>query len=261
MPAPNIVSSIVGGATGNHVGQLGLVTSSLPAGQTWRAMVVQGATFETTDYLTGDVAARGSRIRRRGSHSRKQPMTHAAEVITAAHPASPPIQITKQGTCWTNTIDYELDYCQNDLRHLNKRGKILVACLYYLEIYGGRIADIPVDFRVSTPLVDAMIAGNSDEASGTRSLATPIARSRWRLPANPANRDASHDGRIPGLHLERSQMTSWFAVPDLTGSAVLRNIPNGLAGNTIWVQGTSRGPSGSSAFPDTFSDAQQFVIQ
>ena len=353
VPAPNIVSSIVGGArTGNHVGQLGLVTSSLPAGQTWRAMVVQGSTFETTDYLTGDVAAFHANMQTMAdayfAHSPNglfighetgadhptsnrypswfaDPATwlafpqaayaHAAEVITAAHPASPPMQIAKQGTCWANTIGYELDYYQNDLHHLNKRGKILVACLYYLEIYGGRIADIPVDFSVSTPFVDAMIAGNIDEAMWDKIVGYADRSQRPAMRPFPgSNSDfqlrtgtvadalnvrakkylTSGDGiylqlvsplhaldtyaagvylqilptgtlptmgAFPGLHLDRSQMTSWFAVPDLTGSAVLRNIPNGLAGNTIWVQGTSRGPSGSPAFPDTFSDAQQFVIQ
>ena len=48
---------------------------------------------------------------------------------------------------------------------------------------------------------------------------------------------------------------------DLTATALLQTVPSGLAGNTIWVQAVSRGPSGSAAYPLALSDAQRIEIQ
>jgi hypothetical protein len=56
-PSPNVVTWIAGNqSTTNYVNQIGLITSSLPTGQTWRAMVVTGATLETTNFMGNPVA-------------------------------------------------------------------------------------------------------------------------------------------------------------------------------------------------------------
>jgi hypothetical protein len=355
-PTPNVVSWIGNDKnTGDYVAQLGLVTSSLPAGQTWHAMIVEGATLETTTInmppLVGNPAAFQANMLTIASayfahspnglfvghetgadhpNSSRYPAwfanaatwlafpqaayEQAAEAITAAHPSSPAVRIAHQGTCWANTIGYGLPFYQNDLHHLSNMGKALVACLYYIEIYGGRIEDIAVDFTVTTPLVSRLLSNGIDASKWRRIVGFadrsqprglrpfPGTDSDFQMRIGFASNDVNlvstkqatsgsqlfvklispldantfsvagvymqilptgtppNSGGFPGLQLDRGLMTTWFGVADLTGSAVIQTIPAGLAGNTIWLQAVSRGPSGSAAYPITLSDAQRINI-
>tara|TARA_R110002072_G_scaffold299403_3_gene474871 strand:+ start:16339 stop:17568 length:1230 start_codon:yes stop_codon:yes gene_type:complete len=200
-PTPNVVTWILGNqSTTNYVNQIGLITSSLSAGQTWKAMVVEGATLETTNFMGNPVGFQANMLTLGNAlfahspnalfighetgadhpNSTRYPSwfpnaaawlafpqaayQQAAEAITAANPSSPAAQVAKQGTCYANTIGYGLPFYQSDLHHLSNQGKALVACLYFIEIYGGRIEDIAVDFAVGTPLVNRLLANGIDEA-------------------------------------------------------------------------------------------------
>lgn len=351
-PSPNVVTWIAGNqSTTNYVNQIGLITSSLPTGQTWRAMVVTGATLETTNFMGNPVAFQANMLTLGNAlfahspnalflghetgadhpNSSRYPAwfpdaaawlafpqaayAQAAAAITVANPTSPPAQVAKQGTCWANTIGYGLPFYEGDLHHLSDQGKALVACLYFIQIYGGRIEDIAVDFSVGTPLVNRLLAnginqdkwnkvvGYADRSQPRAMRPYPGSDSDFQLRAGPAANQvnlrvtkqvtAGDDlylrmvspldvvesypagvymqilptgtlpmtGAFPGLQLNRALLTTWFAVTDLTATAVLQTIPSGLAGSTIWVQAVSRGPSGSGAFPLTLSDAQRIEIQ
>jgi hypothetical protein len=200
-PQPNVVEFIGGDqTTTNYVNQIGLITTSLPAGQTWRAMVVCGGTRENVPSL-GNPAAFQSNMGTLAdaffAHSpagwfvghetgadhpnsttaypavAPDPATWlawshdayatAAVAITAAHPGNAPARVAEQGTCFAATAGYPtFIYKLNDLHHLSLQGKLLSAMLWYVQIYGGRIEDIAVDFTVSTPLVTRLIADGID---------------------------------------------------------------------------------------------------
>lgn len=355
-PTPNVVSWIGNDkSTTDYVAQLGLVASSLPVGQTWHAMIVEGATLETTTinmppYVGDPVAFQANMLTIANAYFAHSPnglfvghetgadhpsssrypswfagaatwlafpqaaYAQAAEAITAAHPNSPAVRIAHQGTCYANTIGYGFQFYQNDDHHLSDMGKALVACLYYIEIYGGRIEDIAVDFSVSTPLVSRLLNNGINEAKWKRIVGfadrsqprdlrpLPGTDSDFQLRIGfvsnsvdltshkqatagtqmffklisplDANTFATagvymqilptgtqpNSGGFPGLQLDRGLMGTWFGVADLTGPAVMQTIPAGLAGNTIWVQGVSRGPSGSATYPLALSDAQHIDI-
>lgn len=199
-PTPNLVTWIGPDRdTGDYANQLGLITSSLPAGQTWRAVFVEGGTLETTNFMGNPTAFQANMLTIANAFFAHSPQglfvghetgadhpnssrypswfpdaaawlafpqaayEQAKEAITAAHPTSPAAQTAHQGTCYANSIGYGLGFYQNDLHHLSNTGKALVACLYFIEIYGGRIEDIAVDFASSTPLVTRLLANGIDE--------------------------------------------------------------------------------------------------
>ena len=68
-------------------------------------------------------------------------------------------------------------------------------------------------------------------------------------------------GSFPGLQLDRSMITVWFSVQDLSAGQTTMTIPPGLAGQTIWLQAVSRGPSGSPNYPLACSDAQRIEVR
>ena len=239
----------------------------------------------------------------------------AGAAIAAANPTNPRPRIAKQGTCYANTIGYGLPFYQGDLHHLSNQGKALVACLYYVQIYGGRIEDIAVDFASGTPLVTSLLANNIDEnkwnkivgyadRSQPRSLRPyPGTDSDFQMRTGPTSNSINlravkqvtggddlyvrmvspleandafpagvymqqlptgslpNLGAFPGLQLDRTMLTTWITEPDLSASATIMTIPGGLAGQTIWLQAVSRGPSGSATYPLALSDAQRIEIQ
>ncbi|MCR9246864.1 MAG: hypothetical protein NXI31_17665 [bacterium] len=351
-PTPNVVPALyANGTTTNYVNNQGLIGSSLPAGQSWDAMIVQGGTLETTDFMGQPAAFQTNMLTLANTYFAHSPQglfvghetgadhpnssrypswfddaaewlsfpqaayAEAAAAIDEAHPGAPDVRIAKQGTCWANTIGYGFLFYESDLHHLSTRGKVLVACLYYIAIYGGRIEDIPIDFASSTPLVTRLLADGIDETQWDRIVgyadrsqprdSRPFPGSdsdfqmRVGINANVTNLtstktatagdtvnirlisplDANESapagvfyqwlptgalpnaGSIPGLQLDRSLMVSWFSVPDLTGGVVTQTIPNGMAGMSLWIQATSRGPVGSTQFPLALSDAQVIEIQ
>ena len=67
-------------------------------------------------------------------------------------------------------------------------------------------------------------------------------------------------GTIPGLQLDRTQLAVYYAIPDLTVPNVTQTVPAGMAGMSLWLQGVSRAPTGTS-FPLMLSDAHVVEIQ
>lgn len=356
MPAANVVTAIGPDRwTSDHLNHLGLITSSLAAGETWDAMIILGGTIEPTDInmppLVGDPAGFQTSLATIANtfyshspngqilfhetgadhpNSSRYPLwfddaatwlafpqaayAQAAATIDAAHPSSPPVRIANQGTAYAETIGYGFFFYENDLHHMSDMGKAFATCLWFTELYGGRIADLPVDFGVTTPLITNLQSNGIDQVRWDR-LAGYADRSQPRalreLPGSdsdfqmrtgpvanqlnvlPSKRVAAGSqffirlqspldslesftagvymqvlptgvtpttGNIPGLQLDRTQATTWFGVPDLTGGAVTVTIPSNLSGQTIWIQAVSRGPSGSSSYPLTLSDAQRIVV-
>jgi hypothetical protein len=138
-PQPNVVTFILGDQTTSHyVGQIGLITNSLPAGQTWRAMVVEGGTRENlpgwgnpafqsnmlalANAFFGHSPAGlfiGHEIGADHPSSANYPSVSpnpatwlsyshnayaaAATAISAAHPTNPRPRIAPQGTCFAAT--------------------------------------------------------------------------------------------------------------------------------------------------------------
>lgn len=351
-PMPNVVTWITGNqTTTNYVNQSGLITSSLPSGETWKAMVVCGGTLETTNFMGQPAAFQANMVTLGNAlfahspnaffvghetgadhpNSSRYPSwfpdaaawlafpqaayAQAAIDIAAANPSNPRPRIAKQGTVYANTIGYGLQFYENDLHHLSDQGKALVACLWFLEIYGGRIEDIPVDFTGSSALVTRLLANgiteerwdriagyadrslhrnlrpypgtdsdfqmrvaNNTNVLNLRSVKNVTAGDTLRarlvspLEANDpfpaaiymqqlATGQLPNGMSLPGLWLDRTQVTVWFGVADLTAGPVDMIIPGGLAGQTIWLQGVSRGPTGSPTYPLAFSDAQRIEIQ
>ncbi len=350
-PTPNVVTSIGGDrTTSHHVNNIGAI-SSLPSGQTWTAMIVQGHTLETTDFM-GQPAAFQANMLTLGNalyahspqalfvghetgadhpNSSRYPAwfddaatwlafpqaayAEAAAAIDEANPSAPPARIAKQGTCWANTIGYGMLFYGNDLHHLSTQGKVLVACLYYITIYGGRIEDIDVDFASSTPLVSRLLAdgidaekwgrivGYADRSQpraaralpgtdsdfqmrvGINSTITTLTSTKTAVDGDTVNvrllsplddnidfpggvyfqwlptGTTPNSGAIPGLQLDRALMGTWFSVPDLNGGIVTQTIPPGSAGMSLWIQGVSRGPTGSPQYSIAFSDAQVIEVQ
>jgi hypothetical protein len=203
--APNVVQSIAADKkTSDYVAQIGLITSSLPAGETWRAMIVEGGTIENAPQYFDPAIFQANMMTLANAlyahspgalfvghetgadhpNSSKYPglapdpsvwlgWSHdayaaAAAAITAAHPNSPPAAVAAQGTCYAATAGYPAFLYETDLHHLSKQGRLLSAMLWYVEIYGGRIEDIEVDFAVSTPLVTRLLADNITEAKYLR---------------------------------------------------------------------------------------------
>lgn len=216
IPTPNVVASINGNAvTSSYVSSIGLISNSLPAGQTWKAMIVQGGTIETTtnfgnpQNFHNNMLTLGSAFLAHSPggifighetgadhpNSSRYPAWYpdpaswllfpqlayarAGTAITNMHPGSPPTQIAKQGTVFANTAGYDLTLFQGDLHHHTKRGKVITACLYYIEIYGGKACDIPIDFSVATPLVTHLMNDGIDQATWDK-LASIADRSQPR---------------------------------------------------------------------------------
>ncbi len=351
-PAPNIVRFIIGnGTTSNYVGAQGLITNSLASGQDWTAMIVQGGTVETTPNLGNPAAFHNNMLtlanvffghspqglfvgHETGAdhpNSSRYPAwfpdaatwlsypqaayARAADAINVAHPTSPPVRTARQGTCWASTAGYPLVLYRNDLHHLTAQGEALCACLYFIEIYGGRIEDLGVDYAVPTPLVNRLMADGISEAqwerlvgfadrsqprsvrpypgsdsdfqlrvgvntsittlTSTKSavagdslfvrLTSPLDSTelypagvyfQWLPTGTPPTL-----GNIPGLQLDRTLLGVYFAVPDLTGGPVVQSVPTGMSGSNLWLQATSRAPTGSTGFPLMLSDAQVIEVQ
>ncbi len=350
--APNIIEFIIGnGTTTNYLANQGLITSSLPPGQTWKAVIIQGGTVETTITLgnptlfLSNMSALASAYYSHSSqglfighetgadhpNSSRYPSwfpdpetwlsfpqraySLAESVITQAHPTNPPAQTAHQGTCFANTAGYPLNLFQGDLHHHSIKGKILDACLYYTEIYGGRLCDLNVDYAVTTPLVTRLI-GNGISKEAWDKLASFADRSQLRqlrpYPGSdsdfqmrsainttvtnlcPTKSATGGDtlnvklvsplgattssfaavyvqrlptgvtpnlGTIPGLQLDRTLLSILWTVPSLNGTVHSLSIPPGISGTSIWLQAVSDGPSGSSSYPLTLSDAQVIEIQ
>ena len=346
-PTPNIVTYIIGnGTTSNYLSNSGLIVSGIPAGQTWKAMIVQGGTVETTTNFGDPVAFQSNMLALAAAlfaHSPQaqfighetgadhpdsvrypawfpdaaawlafpQAAYRQAQInISTANPTSPRARTARQGTTFANTAGYPLSLYLSDLHHLSQRGKVLSALLHYIEIYGGRVCDMNVDFSVSTHLVNRLLADGINEAAWNR-LASFADRSQPRRARSYPGSDSDFQlrtvvnasltnlcprkqgvagdvlkiqlvspldattnfravlyseilptgvqpgtGLTPGLQLDRALLRILFSLNDLTGPEVLINIPSGLSGMSLWLQAASRGPSGSSSFPLTLSDAQ-----
>lgn len=205
--APNLVTAIfaVNGNTTAYVASDGLISSSLPAGDTWKAMVIEGGTYETTMQLGFDPAVFQANMldlagtfyghspqglfvgHETGADHPNDPVypgtfpnaaywlnlsqtayaTARANII-AAHPSSPPAKTAHQGTVFAATAGYPFFLFDNDLHHHTDSGKLLTAMLYYQVIYGAKIRDLNVDFTQSTPLVTRLNNNGINEALWTR---------------------------------------------------------------------------------------------
>lgn len=202
---PHVVSYILGDKTTSHyVGQIGLITTSLPAGQTWRAMIVEGGTVENVPGLGNPTAFQSNMLTLGNAFFAHSPAglfvghetgadhpnsanypavapdpatwlayshnayASAAAAIDAAHPSNPPVRIAAQGTCYAATAGYPTFLYSPDFHHPSTQGKVLTAMLWYIAIYGGRMEDLGVDFTTSTPLVTRLNADNIDEAQWLR---------------------------------------------------------------------------------------------
>ena len=89
-PAPNIVGFIVGnGTTTTYVSNQGLISSSLPTGQTWDTMIVQGGTLETTNFMGNVVAFQANMLTLGGALFSHSPQ---AQFIGHENGSGPPQQ-------------------------------------------------------------------------------------------------------------------------------------------------------------------------
>lgn len=198
-PQPHVVSYILGDkTTTNYVQQIGLITS-LPAGQTWRAMVVEGGTIENVPGLGNPTAFQNNMLTLSNAFfthspaglfvghetgadhpsSNNYPLVApnpatwlaysqsaygtAAATINAAHPSNPAVRLARQGTCYAATAGYPTFLYSPDFHHPSAEGKLLSAMLWYIAIYGGRIENIPVNFASSTPLVTRLLSNGITE--------------------------------------------------------------------------------------------------
>jgi hypothetical protein len=188
-PRPLMTTFIVGNATTTtYVSNIGLITSSLPPGTHWKAMVVEGGTIETTPLgnptafepnmltLAGALYGHSPQARFVGHetgadhpNSSNYPAlfpdpptwlaypqaayASARAAIDAAHPTALPARLALQGTAVAETTGYDITLFAPDLHHLSNRGKLLCALLYYTQIYDARACELLVDYSVSTPLV------------------------------------------------------------------------------------------------------------
>ena len=203
-PQPHVVSYILGDkTTTNYVQQIGLITS-LPAGQTWRAMVVEGGTIENVPGLGNPTAFQNNMLTLSNAFfthspaglfvghetgadhpsSNNYPLVApnpatwlaysqsaygtAAATINAAHPSNPAVRLARQGTCYAATAGYPTFLYSPDFHHPSAEGKLLSAMLWYIAIYGGRIENIAVNFTSSTPLVLRLNANGINEAEWLR---------------------------------------------------------------------------------------------
>jgi hypothetical protein len=188
-PRPLMTSLIQGNATTTtYVANIGLITSSLPAGTFWKAMVVQGGTIETTP-LGNPAAFEPNMLTLAAALYEHSPQAQfvghetgadhpnssnypslfpnpatwlaypqaayasARAAIDAAHPTALPARLALQGTAVAETTGYDVTLFAADLHHLSNRGKLLCALLYYTQIYDARACELVVDFSVQTPLV------------------------------------------------------------------------------------------------------------
>ncbi len=352
-PAPNLVTFLIpNGTTNNYLANAGLITGSLAAGNTWEAMIIQGGTIETTFVLGNDPqdfldnmedladlyfahSPQGLLVGHQTGADHPNSSNYptffpdpetwlqypvrayaaAKDLIDLAHPSNPPMRIAPQGVAMAETTGYALVLFEGDKHHLSDQGEVWAACLHYLQIYGGRICDLQLDFSGNAPLVQRLLADGIDEDQWNRIAGFADASQPAALRKYPGSNDdfqlrsgidttithlcpdltatvgdtlnvrlfspldgyesygagvymqvlptgtLPNGGAIPGLILDASLMTTWFAVPDLTSSGVVPfTIPSSASGQTIWIQGTSRGPSASGAFPLTLSDAQAISV-
>lgn len=201
-PAPNIETYIFGDKnTSDYLANQGLISSRLPAGETWKAVIVQGGTLETTTLFGFDPAVfESNMVALAGAFFAHSPQglfighetgadhpdsarypawfpdaatwlgfsqvayENARQQIAAAYPSNPAPRTAPQGTVFADTAGYPLGLFDPDLHHFRRNGQILCALLHYQAIYGGQLCDLDVDYGVSTPLVDRLIADNVSEA-------------------------------------------------------------------------------------------------
>ena len=205
-PAPNLVKFIVAnGTTTTFLNNSGLITNSLPSGETWDAMIIQGGTIETTFVLGNDpqvfLANMNSLANIYYAHSPQglfvghqtgadnensnnyptffpDPETWlsfpvrayaaAKQQIDLAHPNNPPVRVAPQGVAMAETAGYAPALFESDFHHLSDQGEAWAACLHFLQLYGGRICDIQPDFNGNSPLVQRLLSDNIDEAKWNR---------------------------------------------------------------------------------------------
>lgn len=207
VPSPLVITAIASDmTTTNYVNQINLITSSLPAGQTWRAMYVEGGTIENVPGLGNPTAFQNNMQTLANAFFTHSPSgvfighetgadhpnsanyptiapdpatwlawSHnayaaAAQAITAAHPSNPPARIAPQGTCFAATAGYPTLIYRPDYHHPSAQGSVLIAVLWYIAAYGGRAQDIPVDFTALPPsaLVTRLLANSIDQANWLR---------------------------------------------------------------------------------------------
>lgn len=205
-PAPNIVD-LVGPdlTTAEYLLNQGLITSSLPAGETWEAMIVQGGTVEVTNILGFDPADfEANMVALAGAFYAHSPQglfvghetgadhpnsnrypawfANAAEwlafsqtayanaqaAIHATYPAAPLARIAPQGTVFANTAGYPNNVFTNDDHHHSVRGQILDAMLHYQALYGGSLEALDVDLTQSTPLTSRLLSQGVDQNAWNR---------------------------------------------------------------------------------------------
>ena len=199
-PTPIVVEYILADKqTSHYVSQIGLITSTIPAGQTWRAMIVVGGTRENIPGLGNPIAFQNNMLTLANAFFAHSPnglfighetgadhpssslypsvapnpatwlaWSHAgylaaAQEITAAHPGNPAARIAPQGTCYASTAGYPTYLYAADFHHPSTQGKVLSALLWHTAIYGGRIENIPVNFASSTPLVTRLLSNGITE--------------------------------------------------------------------------------------------------
>lgn len=192
-PRPNVVTSYGPDRdTSDHVASIGIIQSAIPAGESWKAMVVQGMSVETTFLFGYDPTTFLSNMNTLAAalyghspqalfvghetgvshpdHPTRYPawFANAAEwlmfqqrayaaargQIDANNPGAMPSAIARQGTCFANSAGYDITLYRQDLHHFRNRGQIVCALLWYQEIYGGQLCDLDVDFASSTALAN-----------------------------------------------------------------------------------------------------------
>lgn len=259
-PAPNVVTDFGPDQnTSDYVASQGLISSSLPAGETWKAMIVQGGTVETTTLFGFDPALfHANMLTLAGTFFAHSPgglfvghetgadhpsssrypawfpdaatwlgysqvaYAGAEAAILAAHPANPAPRTAHQGTVFASTAGYPLNLFTNDEHHHSIRGRILDAILHYQTIYGGRLCDLPVDFGQSTPLVNRLMADG-------------ISIHQWRRLAAFADRSLpSNQREFPGSN---SDLQLRLGIN--TGMVNLCTYHDATAGDTLQVRAFS----------------------
>jgi hypothetical protein len=203
-PSPTIVQAIVGGATlqthATAPNQIAAIHNSLPAGQTWDHVVVQGSSLEATSHFGFDPAVfRSNAVTILGNVRTHSPAATAVLFQTWAEAAGHMYYPTP----WAGPIamhnairgNYDLavgdlnaafgagaaakaavgdamallewnpQWYDPDLSHPGPAMTLLAAMCIYTSVYGTRVCDIDPDFTPGSPLALALTPHGIGEAT------------------------------------------------------------------------------------------------
>lgn len=187
---PRIVSAIVGGATlqyhATNPGQIAAISGSLPAGQTWDHVVVQGSSLEVTANFGNVAAFRANAVTILANVRNHSPAATAVLFQTWADPVGQyfypvpwagPMDMHEEvrgaydlalgdlnaafgaGAAVKAAVgdvmallEWNSQWYEPDLSHPGPAMTLLTAMCIYTSIYGGRVCDIDADFTPGSPL-------------------------------------------------------------------------------------------------------------